>query len=78
MKETDLFSIIHHSYKWNRTLFVKARVRDVAVAERDERLNELYIKSCMEIFFRSAKGGEFVRLRCCPEASLAEVSRLWA
>lgn len=50
MKETDLFSTIHHSYKWNRTLFVKARVRDVAVAEKDERLNELDIKSCMEIF----------------------------
>lgn len=52
MKETDLFSTIHHSYKWNRTLFVKARVRDVAVAERDERLNELDVKSCMEIFFQ--------------------------
>lgn len=52
MKETDLFSTIHRSYKWNRTLFVKARVRDVAVAERDERLNELDIKPCMEIFFQ--------------------------
>lgn len=71
MKETDLFSTIHHSYKKNRTLFVKARVRDVAVAERDERLNELDVKSCMEIFFfRSVKGRESVRLRSSPEASL--------
>lgn len=77
MKETDLFSTIHHNYKWNRTLFVKARVRDVAVTERDERLNELDIKSCVELFFRSAKGGESVRLRCCPEASLVKVRRLW-
>lgn len=72
MKETDLSSTIHHSYKWNRTLFVKARVRDVAVAERDERLNELDIKSCMEIFLKSAKGGKSVRLKCCPEASLVK------
>lgn len=72
MKETDLFSTIHHSYKWNRTLFVKARVRDVAVAKRDERLNELDVKSCMEIFLRSAKGGESARLRYCPEAFLVK------
>lgn len=72
MKETDLFSTIHHNYKWNRTLFVKARVRDVAVAEKDERLSELDIKSCMEMFFKSAKGRESVRLRYCPEASLVK------
>lgn len=33
MKESDLLSAIFHSYKWSGKLFVKARVRDVAVAE---------------------------------------------
>lgn len=44
MKESDLFSSILQGYKWSRTLFVKARVRDVAIAET-ERLSELDIKS---------------------------------
>lgn len=39
MKESDLFSTILHGYKWSRTLFLKARVRDVAVVETEERLN---------------------------------------
>lgn len=45
MKESDLFRTIFYGYKWSRTLFVKAKVRDIAVAETKERMNDLNRKS---------------------------------
>lgn len=60
-------------------LFVKARVRDVPVAETEERLNELDKKSSVwKSFQKGEASGESVRLRCCPEASLVKASRPWA
>lgn len=54
MKESDLFSTILHGYKRSRTPFVKARVRDVAVYETEERLNELDIKSVVQKSFQES------------------------
>ena len=79
MKESDLISTILHGYKWSRTLFDKARVRDVAVAETEERLNELDIKTFVWKSFQNWEAeGKSVRMRRHLEASIVKASRLWA